>query len=85
MPDELKNKLHGRIYGCDICQDVCPYNRFAVPHSIEEFKPDQHLLSFRKPDWLHLTSGQFESLFKDSSIFRIGYEKLMRNIGNAAN
>lgn len=84
-PDELKEKLHGRIYGCDICQDGCPYNRFAVPHSIEDFKPDQQLMSFRKQDWLHLTRDQFETIFKDSSIYRIGYDKLMRNIVNAAN
>jgi epoxyqueuosine reductase len=83
-PAELKDKFHDRIYGCDICQDVCPYNRLAVPHGVTEFLPGQELRSYRKKDWLQLTEAQFEILFRDSAIHRIGYEKLMKNIHNAA-
>lgn len=80
FPEELKDKFHDRIYGCDICQDVCPYNRSAIPHSITDFLPGPQLKSFRKQDWLQLTEAQFEILFKDSVIHRIGYENLMKNI-----
>jgi epoxyqueuosine reductase len=84
IPEELKDKLHDRIYGCDICQDVCPYNRFAVPHAIPEFLPVPELSSYRKKDWLQLTEVQFEILLRNSAIHRIGYEKLMENIHNTA-
>ena len=83
--EELKDKVHNRIYGCDICQDVCPYNRSAVPHAVPEFLPGPELRSYRKKDWLQLTEAQFETLFRDSAIHRIGYEKLIRNIGNTTN
>jgi epoxyqueuosine reductase len=84
IPEELKDKIHNRIYGCDICQDICPYNRFAIPHAVDDLQPSPALKSYRKKDWLTMTREQFESLFKDSSIHRIGYEKLMRNIRYAA-
>jgi epoxyqueuosine reductase len=83
FPEELKDKFYDRIYGCDICQDVCPYNRFALPHSVPEFIPGPELRSYRKKDWLHLTEAQFQVLFRDSVIYRIGYENLMKNIHNA--
>lgn len=84
IPDVLKKKLNDRIYGCDICQDVCPYNRFAVPHSIDEFAPGPELKSYRKKDWLQMTEAQFEFLFRHSAIYRIGYKNMMQNIHNAA-
>jgi len=80
IPEELKDKFHDRIYGCDICQDVCPYNRFAVPHAVNDFLPSPALKSYRKQDWLQLTEKQFDSLFKGSAIHRIGYEKMIKNI-----
>jgi epoxyqueuosine reductase len=83
IPEELKDEFHDRIYGCDICQDVCPYNRFAVPHAVPEFLPGPKLRSYRKINWFHLTEAQFEILFRHSAIHRIGYEKLMNNIHNA--
>jgi epoxyqueuosine reductase len=83
-PEELRSKLKGRIYGCDICQDACPYNRFAVPTTVLDFLPDEKLISFRRNDWLNLTKEQFDEIFKDSPLLRKGYDKLMRNIHNAA-
>jgi epoxyqueuosine reductase len=80
FPHELLDKFHDRIYGCDICQDVCPFNRFAIPHTVNDFLPKPVLKSYRKKEWLQLTKEQFESLFSDSAIYRIGYEKLMKNI-----
>ncbi len=83
IPEKFKDKFHDRIYGCDICQDVCPYNRFALPYAVNEFLSGPELKSYRKKDWFHLTEAQFEVLFNDSAIHRIGYEKLMKNIHNA--
>jgi epoxyqueuosine reductase len=83
LPEEFNGKLNGRIYGCDICQDVCPYNRHAVPHSISELLPCRELKTYRKKDWLQLTEAKFGEIFKDSAIQRIGYEKMMSNIRNA--
>ncbi len=80
LPVEMKEQFHYRIYGCDICQDVCPYNRKAVAHTLPDLIPNPVLKSFRKNEWLKLTREQFETLFKDSAIHRIGYERLMRNI-----
>jgi epoxyqueuosine reductase len=84
IPRELLEKFHDRIYGCDICQDVCPYNRFAVPHSTPEFFLPERLKKMRKRDWLQLTQEEFGILFRDSAIQRPGYEKLMKNIRNVA-
>ena len=81
---ELLDKFNGRIYGCDICQDVCPFNRFAVPHSTPEFFLPDQLKKMRKKDWMKLTQEEFDVLFKDSAVRRAGYEKLMSNIRNAA-
>jgi epoxyqueuosine reductase len=83
IPEELQPEFHDRIFGCDICQDICPYNRLAVPHAVNDFLPDPELKSYRKKEWLHLTEEQFEALFKGSAIYRTGYKKLMYNIRTA--
>jgi len=84
IPEEFANNLHNRIYGCDICQDVCPYNQFAEMHTLPEFLPPERLKMMRKKDWLQLSSEEFNYLFKESAIYRIGYEKLLNNIQDAA-
>jgi len=70
----------GWMYGCDICQDVCPYNRFALPNLEPAFQPSEELLAMRDKDWKNLTQTQFEALFKHSAMQRAGYEGLKRNI-----
>lgn len=70
----------GWMYGCDICQDVCPYNRFALPNNEPEFQPSQKLLDMREDDWKSLSKDEFEALFKHSAVQRAGYEGLKRNI-----
>ena len=70
----------GWMYGCDICQDVCPYNRFALPNNEPEFQPSQKLLDMREDDWKSLSKDEFEVLFKHSAVQRAGYEGLKRNI-----
>ncbi len=75
-PEQFK----GWMYGCDICQDVCPYNRFALPHKEPEFEPSERLLAMREEDWKNLNPTDFEALFKRSAVQRAGYEGLKRNI-----
>ena len=70
----------GRMNGCDICQDVCPYNRFSLPNLEPEFQPSQRLLDMREDDWKSLSKADFEALFKHSAVQRAGYEGLKRNI-----
>ena len=74
------NRFNDWIYGCDICQDVCPYNRFSLPNAEPEFQPSEKLLSMRKEDWKNIDQTVFEALFKHSAVKRAGYEGLKRNI-----
>ncbi len=72
--------FNGWMYGCDICQDVCPYNRFSMPNLEPEFQPSERLLAMRENDWKTLSEADFSALFKHSAMQRAGYEGLKRNI-----
>lgn len=80
IPADLKNQMKARIYGCDICQDVCPYNRYASPHEVAEFMPSESLVQMRKKDWLDLTESDFNRIFAGSPVKRLGYARLRGNI-----
>jgi len=83
IPTEFQSKMANRIFGCDICQDVCPWNRFARPNSEPQFQPAPALLQMRKKEWAELTEETFENLFSKSAVKRTKYEELIRNIKSA--
>ena len=72
--------FNGWMYGCDICQDVCPYNRFSMPNLEPEFQPSERLLAMQENDWKTLSEADFNAIFKHSAMQRAGYEGLKRNI-----
>lgn len=74
------NSFNGWMYGCDICQDVCPYNRFSLPNLEPLFQPSDSLKAMRENNWKNLTKADFDTLFKHSAVQRAGFEGLKRNI-----
>jgi epoxyqueuosine reductase len=80
LPVEMKSKFRNRIYGCDICQEVCPWNRKAVPHNEPELKPVPSLLEMGRDDWYALNETRFTVLFKDTTFERLKYSGLRRNL-----
>ena len=80
IPDDVKGKMENRMFGCDICQDVCPWNRFSKPHQEPLFKPNEEVLGMKKEDWIELTEETFRRVFKDSAVKRTKFTGLKRNI-----
>ena len=80
LPQEMKGKFDDWAFGCDVCQDVCPWNKFSKPHSEPLFNPNQELLSFSKKDWEEITEDTFKKVFKNSAVKRTKLEGLKRNI-----
>lgn len=80
LPQEVKTKMDDWIFGCDVCQDVCPWNRFSKPHNEPKFNPNQELLNFTKRDWEEITEDTFEKVFKGTPVKRTQYQGLKRNI-----
>ena len=76
----MKGKFEDWMFGCDICQDVCPWNRFSTPHSEPKFVPQNDLLNMSKKDWNEITEGVFNRVFKRSAVKRTKYKGLNRNI-----
>lgn len=80
IPDSFKNKMEDWMFGCDICQDVCPWNRFSSPHQQEKFKPNNFLKNYSKENWKELTQEMFSEIFKKSPVKRTKFAGLQRNI-----
>lgn len=80
IPDSFKDQMDGWMFGCDICQEVCPWNRFAQPHEEPAFEPHQALLEMNRSDWLELTEETFRTIFRKSAVKRTKYKGLKRNI-----
>ena len=80
IPSEFKGKMDNWIFGCDICQDVCPWNRFSKPHKQEEFDPHDKLVKMSKADWEDISEEVFHEVFRKSAVKRTKYDGLKRNI-----
>jgi len=80
IPAEFKNKMDNRAFGCDICQDVCPWNRFSTPHAEPLFEPKPELLNMKATEWYEINELVFEKLFKNSAVKRTKFKGLKRNI-----
>jgi epoxyqueuosine reductase len=80
LPQEMKGKFDNWAFGCDVCQDVCPWNRFSKSHKEPLFDPNPQLLEMTKKDWQEITQEVFDTLFKDSAVQRTKFKGLTRNI-----
>lgn len=80
IPRAYKDKLADWMFGCDICQDVCPWNRFSTPHNEPRFKPSPDLLKKDKKEWEEITQDVFNQIFKKSPVKRTKFNGLLRNI-----
>ncbi len=80
VPPEFKNKMDDWAFGCDICQDVCPWNRFSTPHNEPRFLPSEDFLGMSRKDWIEMTEEVFEKNFKKSPLQRAGFEGLIKNL-----
>ncbi len=80
IPTAFKGQTDNWMFGCDVCQDVCPWNRFSERHSELAFEPQPELLQMSRQDWLELTEEVFGRVFKKSAVKRVKYAGLRRNI-----
>ena len=80
LDPDLHGKFENRVFGCDICQDVCPWNLKAQPHDQPEFNPSPELLSLSRSDWFRLDKAQFNNVFRNSPVKRTGFNGLQRNL-----
>jgi epoxyqueuosine reductase len=80
IPTEFKGQFDDWMFGCDVCQDVCPWNRFSKLHNEPLFNPNPELLSMTKKDWEEITEDVFKKIFKDSAVKRTKFSGLKRNI-----
>ena len=80
LPNEMQDKFDNWMFGCDVCQDVCPWNRFSKPHREPLFEPNPQLLAMSSQDWQELTQETFNEIFKKSAVKRAKYNGLKRNI-----
>lgn len=80
IPATYHDKLENWIFGCDICQDVCPWNRFSTPNHETRFTANQKILNLKASDWLEMTEEIFSDLAKHSPLSRTGLEGMKRNV-----
>jgi len=80
IPTAFKDKMENWIFGCDICQDVCPWNSFSKPHQEPLFEPHPELVDMTKRDWEEITAETFSKVFSKSAVKRTKHWGLLRNI-----
>ena len=80
IPKEFKGKFDDWVFGCDICQDVCPWNKFSKPHKEPLFQSSSELMKMSRDEWNEITEETFNKIFKNSALKRTGYKGLTRNL-----
>lgn len=80
IPEEFRGKTENIIFGCDRCQEVCPWNNKALPYTDNELVPEFSITSLTRTDWLNMTPEDFKKMFKVSPMKRTGFKKIRRNI-----
>ncbi|MFW6257592.1 MAG: tRNA epoxyqueuosine(34) reductase QueG [Prolixibacteraceae bacterium] len=80
LDENLKGQFENRVFGCDICQDICPWNLKAEPHNEPDLKPAPELLELTRKDWYEINKPVFNRLFKKSAVKRTGFKGLQRNL-----
>jgi epoxyqueuosine reductase len=80
LPVEFKGKMDNWMFGCDVCQDVCPWNKFSVLNTEPLFNPRDELLELTQRDWQEITQDTFKKVFKNSAVKRTKFNGLKRNI-----
>lgn len=80
IPTEVKGQFDNWAFGCDICQEVCPWNRFSTPHSEPAFEPNSALMQLKKDEWHEITEDVFNRLFEASAVQRTAFKGLKRNL-----
>ncbi|NOT51741.1 MAG: tRNA epoxyqueuosine(34) reductase QueG [Chitinophagaceae bacterium] len=80
IPTEMKGKFDNWMFGCDTCQDVCPWNRFSHPHQEKEFTPIPEILDLSANEWKIMTEENFKKIFNDSPLRRTRFKGIQRNL-----
>ena len=80
IPDALKGKFNDWMFGCDVCQDVCPWNRFSTPTKEDGFTPIPEILNFSSREWEQLTEEKFREIFRYSPLKRSKFSGIQRNL-----
>jgi len=80
IPPEFKDKMENWVFGCDICQEVCPWNKFSQAHDEPAFSPKEELLNLNATEWFALDEEKFNDLFESSPVKRTGFKGLSRNL-----
>lgn len=80
IPEDFRNRFDNWVFGCDVCQDVCPWNRFSVPHQEPQFINQTGLLHYSTQEWDDMTEEVFAKVFKNSAVKRTKYKGLKRNL-----
>lgn len=80
IPESMKGKFNNWMFGCDVCQDVCPWNRFSQPHQEPQFEPIPAILDLSTNDWVEMTEETFQKIFSRSPLKRSKYSGIRRNL-----
>jgi epoxyqueuosine reductase len=80
VPEEFTGKMEERVFGCDKCQDVCPWNKNAKSHNLPELSLSSELQEMTREEWLSLSEENYKNIFGKSAVRRLKYERLMRNV-----